>query len=115
LSGSAKWSAPGRYVIDLSPNQYLKLITFDDLSLGEEFEVTPRINLTAILDVTKPPQDIGTYIENRKVTSALRLGARMDLLRWRATVKHSFLRSRTYRPNHTMEPTSPVLFMSLFW
>ena len=52
----------------LSPDQYLKLITFDGLSLGETFEFTPRINLTAILDLTKAPQDIGTYIENRKVT-----------------------------------------------
>jgi hypothetical protein len=68
LSWSAKWSAPGGYVIGLSPDQYLKLITFDDLSLGETLEFTPRINLTAILDLTKPSQDIGTYIENKKVT-----------------------------------------------
>ena len=38
----------------------------------------------------------------------------MDLRSCRATVKHSILRSRSYRPNHTMEPTPPGLFMSLF-
>jgi hypothetical protein len=30
----------------LSPDQYRKLITFEDLSLGETFEFSPRIDFT---------------------------------------------------------------------